>query len=180
MSSDHITWEDLDGDGQKELTTAVNGIWNRVTVCAETGKPLYNAQFGPGKRIPSRNIRDVAVTDLQGDGKKEILVALHTGLVVALNYKCEKVWSKRLPSPPNVLKCLKTDDGRAPWVVVGCDNGAVFVLNGDGEVIRQGQLNARAVTIDALHTPQGLAVVLASSKGEVKAFEVRGQQGELQ
>ncbi|MCX6910283.1 MAG: hypothetical protein NTY01_19870, partial [Verrucomicrobia bacterium] len=46
----------------------------------------------------------IFVDDLDGDGKKEIVVALSNGLVVALNHRCEKLWSKRLSSPPVVLK----------------------------------------------------------------------------
>ena len=53
-----IFHEDFNGDGNKEVVTAINGTWNRVTVYSEQGEPLYNAQFGPGvSSTPPRNAR---------------------------------------------------------------------------------------------------------------------------
>ena len=68
----------------------------------------------------------------------------------------------RLRAPPA--------DAQTPWGIVGCESGAVLALNGKGETVRRAKLNARAATIDVLPTPQGLAIVLVSDKGEVKAF----------
>ena len=51
--------DDLDGDGKREVVTAINGTWNRVTVYSEQGQPLWNAQFGPGvSNAPRAQMRD--------------------------------------------------------------------------------------------------------------------------
>ena len=99
MSRKHIINEDLDGDGRREVVSEINGTWNRVTVWSEDGRALHNVQLGPGQRIPADNVRDFDVVDLDGDGKKELLAALSGGLILALDHRCEKIWSRRLPSP---------------------------------------------------------------------------------
>ena len=39
-------YEDMDGDGTREVAGGINGVWNRVSVWSADGTALYNAQFG--------------------------------------------------------------------------------------------------------------------------------------
>ncbi len=166
----HIFVEDLDGNGKKEVVSEITGAWNRVTVWDLQGKPLYNVQFGPGARDGGRDIRDLDLGDLDGDGKKEIVAALSNGLVVALNSRCKKLWSKRLASSPVVLKVA----GKS--VVVACENGGVFTLDNRGNILREGKLNGRPAQIQKLTaTP---LVVIGSEKGEVKAFAIEPSESD--
>ncbi len=166
MSRKHIFYDDLDGDGKKEIASEINGTWNRITVWSDTGAPLYNAQFGPGSPIPTQNIRDLDMTDLDGDGKKELVTATSGGLVVALNARCEKVWAKRLPSPATVLKCVKNE------TFVGCEDGTVAVLNNQGELIRSDKIAGRPTNIETTtNATNEPLLVLVTDKGEVKAFK---------
>lgn len=164
MSRDHIFYADLDGDGRREVVSEINGSWNRVTVWDRDGNPLYNAQFGPGDAIPARNIRDLDLTDLDGDGRLEILVALRDGLVVALDAHCQRRWSVRLPSPPTVLAAV------GPTVIVGCQDGAVARINSAGEVVAGGRINGRPTKIAKLPDD---AVVVATDQGAVAAYRGR-------
>lgn len=158
----HIFVEDLDGDGKKEVVSEITGAWNRVTAWDLQGKPLHNVQFGPGARDGGRDIRDLDVGDLDGDGRKEIVVALSSGLVVALNNRCEKLWSKKWNSPPAVLK------GTGNSVVVATDDGSVLLLDAKGNSISQAKLSGRPTCIQKSSS----FVAVASDKGEVKAFAV--------
>jgi hypothetical protein len=158
----HIFVDDLDGDGKKELVSEITGAWNRVTVWDLQGKPLHNVQFGPGARDGGRDIRDLDVGDLDGDGKKEIVVALSSGLVVALNHRCEKLWSKKLSNPPAVLKVVGSS------VVVASDDGGVLMFGAKGDCLSQGKLSGRPTCIQRLAS----LVVVANEKGEVKAVSV--------
>ncbi|MFA6562727.1 MAG: hypothetical protein WCV00_12525 [Verrucomicrobiia bacterium] len=158
----HIFVEDLDGDGKKEVVSEITGAWNRVTVWDLQGKPLHNVQFGPGARDGGRDIRDLDLGHLDDDGKKEIVVALSNGLVVALNHCCEKLWSKRLNSSPVVLKVAGSS------VIVASENGSVLMLDSRGNVVSQGKLNGRPTCIQKLTAAS--FVVIASEKGEIKAF----------
>ena len=173
MSHKHIFYEDLDGDGKKKIVGEINGIWNRVTVWAADGTPLYNANFGPGKGEAKiltphfETVRDLDIVDLDGDGKKEILAALSDGLVIALDSRCDKRWARRLPSPPTVLKGIHGQD--ASCVVVGCEDGTLVVLDGEGEIIRMDRVTGRPTCIE--HLDEG--VVLATDRGEVKGVKIK-------
>ena len=171
MNRTRTFYDDLDGAGAKEVVSAINGVWNRVTVWSEDGKALYNAQFGPGVNTPYANMRDLDIADLDGDGKKELITATGGGLVVALDCQCNRLWSKQLPSPPRVLKALTPKGAGAPWIVVGCDDGTVVALDGQGELVRLDKIEGRPTRILELDTQAaGPVVVLASSEGEIKAF----------
>jgi len=160
----HIFVEDLDGDGKKEIVSEITGAWNRVTVWDLQGRPLYNVQFGPGAREGGRDIRDLDLGDLDGDGKKEMIAALSSGLVVALNHRCEKLWAKRLNSPPVVLKVAGNT------IVVASEDGSVWMLDKHGNPVKQAKLNGRPATIVEPTTVP--LIVLASERGEVKAFAI--------
>lgn len=165
--------EDLDGDGKREVVTAINGTWNRVTVYSEQGQALANAQFGPGaSNAPRAQMRDLDVADLDGDARKEIVVGISEGLVVALSNRCEKVWSTRLPSPPLSVRCVRTHGAAHPWIVAGCDDGSVIVLDHKGVVIRLGKVTGRPVQMAALETPAAAMAVVATDCGEVTWFRL--------
>jgi hypothetical protein len=173
MNRHHIFYEDLDGDGVKEVISEVNGTWNRVTVWQADGKALYDASFGPGDRIPARNMRDIDIADLNADGRKEILVATSSGLIVVLDNQCRKLWTKRLAYAATAMKCVTPKSSDTPWVVIGCEDGMVVVLDGRGEVIRSGRVHGRPVCIDEFAALSvGSMVLLATNKGEVKAFNL--------
>ena len=167
--------DDLDGDGTKEVVSATNGTWNRVTVYSEDGSPLHNAQFGPGARIPARNIRGADVADLDGDGSKEIVVGLSRKLVVALDRKCEKLWSKALSSAPSVVKCLARDGSGGHWIAVGCEDGSLRLLDGTGMCARTAQVTGIPTRLAALGVANaGTLLVVGTDKGEVTTFAVAG------
>ena len=169
MSRKHIRYEDLDADGTREVISEINGTWNRVTVWNENGTALYSANFGPGNRIPAQNMRDLDVGDLDGDGKKEILTATSKGLVVALDARCNRVWIRRLHSPPTVLAFLRAND--ASWVVTGCEDGSIVVLNGDGEIRGLGKVSGKPASILRV----GDGVVVATHGGEVTGWKIGGR-----
>ncbi len=175
MSRHHLFHEDLDGDGKKEVVSEINGVWNRVTVWSAEGRALHNAQFGPGPnhRQADRTMRDLALVDLDGNGKKEILTATSRGLVVALDDCCNKVWSKRLPAPPVVLEPIVPTGTQTGQVVVGCEDGAVVVLADKGVVSGLGQVSGRPTGIArATNTDGTPTVVLATHTGHVVGFRL--------
>ena len=117
-------------------------------------------------------MRDMDLADLNGDGKKEILVGTSEGLVVALDNECQSVWSTRLASSPTSIKCVTESPAKPPWIVVGCDDGSVAVLDQRGHTIRLGKVTGRPNEIETLDTPTGPVAVLATDKGEVKGFKI--------
>jgi len=173
MNRHHLFYEDLNGDDEREVVSEINGTWNRVTVWQADGKALYDASFGPGERIPAKNVRDMDIADLDGNDKKEIVVALSSALVVTLDHQCRKLWSHRLASPPIVTKCVAPESARTPWIVIGCEDGAIVVLDGTGKPVRSGEVTGRPVCIDTLGIASNCpSVLFATDRGEVRAFEL--------
>ena len=105
------------------------------------------------------------------DGKLEILVATSGGLIVALDATCQKVWAHRLAEPPVVMKCVNSKPRSRPWIVVGCEDGTVTVLDRNGSPIRQRRLNGAPTQIAATVDRTGIPlVVFSTDKGEIKWF----------
>ena len=168
-----IVYEDMDGDGTRELVTATNGIWNRVTVFNDQGAPLFNAQFGPGEsNRPYSTMRDLAVADLDGDGDREIIVAIADGLVVTLDHECHKVWATRLPSPPTQLEAITPPGAELPVILAGCEDGTVVRLSGAGEIVALGSAGGRVATMTIAATPAGPLAVTVTSAGAVSGWPV--------
>ena len=107
-------------------------------------------------------------TDLDGDGKKEILAATSRGMVVALDHACRKAWVQRLECPPEVLKWAAPEPGGAPWIFVGCEDGSVIVLDGGGNLLRHGRVSGKPTCIEGMVA----LILLATDRGEVKGFQV--------
>ena len=125
----------------------------------------------PGERIPAKNIRDMDIADLNGNGKKQIVVATSSGLVVALDHQCRKLWARRLVSAPEVLRCVVPPTHQTPWIVIGCDDGDINVLDGTGQLVRLDKVSGRPTCIGVLSIHSAHPVVLfATDSGEVKAF----------
>ena len=173
MSRQHVLYEDVDGDGVKEVITDMNGAWNRITVYTAAGKPLSDVSFGPGRRIPYKNMRDLDIADLDGDGKKEIVSAIDSGLVVALDHRCRKLWSSRMPSPPTAMKIMAPTDGSAPRVVAGCEDGSIVVLDPTGGVCGRGSVKGAPTCIAAVdEADHSRGLVLATAQGEIVLLNV--------
>ncbi len=166
----HLLYEDLDGDGTREVISEINGSWNRVTVWDASGSPLYDASFGPGVRAPTRNMRDLVVADLDADGTMEVVTATSSGLVVALDHELNKEWARSMPSPPNVMAAVPADDEQ--WLVVGCGDGTLVALDARGEVVRAGTIEGMPgdLGMAVLETPDGPALVVGTRAGAVAAF----------
>jgi len=174
MNRHHLFYEDLDGDGTREVISEINGTWNRVVVWSADGRPKYAANFGPGPRIPQITMRDIDVCDLDGDGTREIVAATSYEMVVALDAKCSKLWAVRLPSAANVLACVRPKGAKHACVVLGCDDGHVRVLDAGGRLIRRGGVAGRPVAIRRLTGSDGNPLVaIGTSKGGVSIFAAR-------
>jgi hypothetical protein len=159
---------DVDGDGKKEVISAVNGLWNRLTIYTEDGKPLHNAQFGPGVKGPRTTMRMVDVGDLDDNGKQEIIVAHAAGYVTVLDCKASKIWSKSLQSPPTVVKLVK-QSGKS-WICVGCEDGTIMALDKNGNCVKEGKINGKPIDMRVLNNSKELISVTVTEKGEIAGF----------
>ncbi len=168
----HIFYEDMDGDGTREVVSELNGTWNRVSIWDADGTPLYNANFGPGRPIPYANIRDLDVADLDGNGTKEVLVGTDDSWLVALDHRLEKKWARRLTSRPMVLAAVPSVGSSGRHIVVGCKDGTILAFGPDGHLLWHGRVAGTPEQIDVLNTANGSMVVIATNTGQVAGFSV--------
>jgi hypothetical protein len=63
-------------------------------------------------------------------------------------------------------------DARAPWIIVGCDDGTVAALDGTGILLRLGKMTGRPTHAEVLQTETLPLAVLATDQGEVKGFKI--------
>lgn len=183
----HVFYDDINGDGVKELVGDVNGRICRVTVYdtrgynnnPADGQPLYSAQLGPvnphcGGTLglsnrKNRGIRDLDIADLNNDEKKEIIAALSNGKVLALNCQCELIWSATLASPPMVLRAIRAT-GSAPYqIAAGCENGDVVLLDSAGATTYRDKLDGCPIELNPFVMDCHIALVFATDQGELKA-----------
>lgn len=174
LNRGHMFYEDLDGDGTREVISDINGVWNRVTVWDAGGKALFDASFGPGERMPTKTMRDLDIIDADNDGAKEIFAATSKGLVVCLDKTCKKRWARLLPAPCSVLRAVRPKEGEKALVFVGCDNGTVYLLDSDGVPVAQGSLDGTPACIAGYtSTSAGPGVVIGTSRGETAFFAAK-------
>jgi hypothetical protein len=162
---------DIDGDGKRELVTAFNGVWNRITVYTEKGDPLYNAQFGPGVKGPRTNIRMMDVGDLNGDGKQEIIAGTATGFITVLDNQARKIWAKAFSSPPTVVKLLKSKSHN--WICVGCEDGTIFALDNQGNILHESHIAGKPSSISLMNGSNEMMAVIQTESGEISGFTIK-------
>ncbi len=169
----HLFYEDLDGDGTREVVSEINGSWNRVTSWDKEGNALHDASFGPGNDAPTRNMRDLVVADLDADGTMEVVTATSGGLVVCLDHEMNREWARAMPAAPNVMTAVPVDAGER--VLVACDDGTVALLSATGEVMRSASLEGRPAGrgMALLNDPAGPLVVLGTETGALWGLVAR-------
>ncbi|MDP6110638.1 MAG: hypothetical protein QGG53_02130, partial [Planctomycetota bacterium] len=70
-----------------------------------------------------------------------------------------------------VMKVMKLKT--PPWIVVGCTDGTVFVLDRRGTIIRRGTVQGTPSAITALdESEHEKGVLIGTSKGEVILFSL--------
>lgn len=166
----------LDTHTLVSVDNSVHLVWD------SNGQAKYNMNFGAGNAMPYRNMRDLDVADLDGDGKKEIIVATDGGMIVALDCQCRKLWARRLPSPPTVIKALPARGPRQTQILVGCEDGGVLVLAipsvGDrrsptewaGTPIQSARLTGSPTDIVTLETGDSIIAILGTDGGQVAGY----------
>jgi len=170
---------DLNGDGRQEVVGLFNGILNGIHVWGHKGQVLADAAFGDGraspkpsykKEIPDVNMRGLSIVDLDGDGQRELCVITSRGFLIALNNKCERLWSQRMPSEPICIEAFGATGGHAGCVVVGCREGGIYKLDATGTISAQVEVKGNPVKTRRLSEGEA---VFVTDQGEVMAWRVR-------
>lgn len=164
--------EGLNNDGETEVVSAQNGVWNRVTIWSADNRPLHNAQFGPGDKAPVRNLRGMDIADLNDDGTMEIAVATSDGLVVVLDHHCDKIWAKQLPGPATTLKCVAAATMQKPQIIIGCEDGTIAGLDAQGNALQLAEVSGEPTYLGTFDM-DGATLVIGTGAGELTGLKLR-------
>lgn len=162
---------DLDNDGKQEVVVTHNGAWNRVLVYDVQGKPLYQANLGPGEppvaAYPSspvgsrKNINNIIIADFP-QSPRQIIVALSKQTLLSLDPHCKRLWSRELDSEPVLLET------GAHHLFAACRNGDILQLDAAGRTVCKGQITGRPTAMQTI----GNNLLVGSEQGEIFAFKL--------
>jgi hypothetical protein len=160
----HLFVEDVDRDGRPEVIYTLSGHWNELRLYdGVTGKPRWVRYLGPDKGgMPFMSA--AALIDLDGGGRKDVVVGTKTGWVLAFDAQGRTVLSKHFGAPVTVIA------GRPEWgaLAVGTADGTVRLVGPDGTIRLQGKL--KGVPADIVALPGHL--VIGDSLGTVRRYDV--------
>lgn len=176
LNNTGIFCEDINGDGKKEVIVSQNGSWNRILIYDADGKFLYQASLGPGEKpvIPTYlskgalNINDIALADFNGDGKKQIVVALSRRVVLCFDNQCQNIWSLPLDSEPVLIITFNAESKKQDSLVIACRNGSILKVNSNGKIIGQTKVDSCP---SSLMTNDN-KILVGTEKGEICAFQL--------
>jgi hypothetical protein len=149
---------DLDGDGSDEVVYTLSGNWNELRVYEGSGRIRWMKYFGPDK-AGGAFMTALEVVDLDGDGLKEVLTGTKMGWLHAFDRRGNLLWQRRFVAGISGLTACG-DTGR---VVVGCEDGALLLLDGAGNLLAAAHLDGAVRAL--LNTPRG--VIVGSETGLV-------------
>jgi len=140
----HLEVADLDADGVEEIVVTRSGHWNELAVYNGTDdRCAWMASFGPDS--PNANfMTGMAVADLTGDGKKEVVVGMRNGWVCAFDCAGNSIWRHQFPNA--VTAVCKID--ALSSVAVGGGDGFVYLMDGDGKITRTAKFDSSVTTLN--------------------------------
>lgn len=129
---------DLENTGTEQVVFTLSGHWNELRVYdGYNNSPRWMKSFGPD-RVGGGFMRGLHAADLDGSGKKNILVATKPGWVFAFDYQGTSLWQHRFDSEITVMTVSESQHR----IAVGCTDGSIFLLNGTGTIVAVGSMRA--------------------------------------
>lgn len=131
FSHSSLEISDLDGDGEKEII----GIGESIEVFqVQDTLFLFNGQTGEVKksRGVGNKLRGLILTDLQGDGKEEIIVGNSDGWI--------RIFDENLLPMDSALVVIPSEDGMSPKEV-SADKALDMDGDGDREILARDVVN---------------------------------------
>ena len=139
---------DINMDGQEELVYSLSGHWNELRVYDHSGKPLWMKFFGPDKLEGSAPFMSaLALVDLDGSGRRAIIVGTRNGWVNAFDHEGNPLWQRQFASG---ITSMSARDERH-LVAVGCEDGSLLLLDGSGTALAHGKLKGAVLQLAFTH-----------------------------
>lgn len=119
----HLLAADLDGNGSQEVVYTLSGHWNEIRAYdAATQKALWMHYLGPAESN-SPFMRGLALTDLDGDGKKEVATGTQDGWLLVFGH--DGAVTRRKKFSAGIASLAADDSGR--HLSIGLDDGRVLL-----------------------------------------------------
>jgi len=145
IDADLGAWHDIDGDGMIEQVYA--SVFNLQLF--KGGKLIWSKEIDARKKIRELNkteemrfeteigniLTKVRIFDLNLDGKKEIIVGRADGLLAALDFKGNTLWSTDLVNYIISFDIADINGDNKPEIIVITGSGTVVLLNHKGRKI---------------------------------------------
>lgn len=172
---------DIDGDQKPEIVMVAG---NTISVINHDGTALpgFPIQMKGVKTGTQGILASPALGDIDGDGKKDIVVVTPDGMVAAITSTPGQVigFPVKAPSGFSVSPTLTDLDGDGKLEIIApCDNGKIYAYHNDGKPVRNFPLSASGVLtgvavgdIDGDGKPD---LVVGSSDGYVQAWNADGK-----
>jgi M6 family metalloprotease-like protein len=157
----HIT--DLNNDGLNEIVVADSA--GRIFAWQSDGSSYSGLTGGNFAQIPSSILNAVAIGDVTGDNKLEVIVAAENGRVyvyphTGMSFLCQMITNDRIMAAP-VLADLDSDGKKE--IIVGSTDMNLYIWKGDGTpypgfpIFLNSELRASIAITDTMH-PQIVVV----------------------
>lgn len=168
---------DLDDDGVIEV---VYGDWRAVNA-ATSGELFGQTGLGGSGKLKAPGalswrvnmggeVEDIAVSDVNGDGRPEVVAGSDVGQLVCIGGDGEVIWRRDLEDKITWLTTFR--DNESVKILAGFDTGEIRTCNAGGELIARDRVGGEVTHLRAA----GDRVVCATSTGTVMAFRPVDQE----
>ncbi|MBF0407213.1 MAG: VCBS repeat-containing protein [Candidatus Riflebacteria bacterium] len=168
-------FEDLDGDGKKDLIFGATD--GQVHVFSAKGTEIMGGLWP--KQTGGPILAEVNVADLDGDGNKEVVVGSYDGKVYGLNSFGKELWKVdtrgtiQLSSPE-----IGDVEGNGQLsILVGSRSGKVLRIDSSGSLLWEVPMSTKVssrITLADLDGDGGKEVICKDDNGKVSVFNKNG------
>ena len=159
-----MAWGNVDDDPDYEIAC---GSSTGAFVCTQFAGKLAFAfpNFGFG-------VREVAMADVTGDGRDEVLVASETGYVYILDGSGKVLTQRDVGSVVADLCVVPVPNRDRPVIAICCEDGRVYTMDGEGRLLGICDTGASNRLVVPVAGPQSQARLLVATAARIVCLEL--------
>jgi hypothetical protein len=154
---------DINGDSIEELMYTLSGHWNELRVYNPSGTPLWLKSFGPDMNTSALFMTGLELLDFDKNGRKEIVVGTRLGWLTVFDDMGTQIWQHHFES--GISKISVSNNQK---IAVGCDDGSLILLDGDGKQLVTSQMGGAITSVFFDED----AVIAGNANGLVRRYAI--------